>query len=50
MSLERVCFYCFLHILVKLGGCVDQDVGCCYTYSELSVKLTGEKTIQFVLK
>ena len=35
MSLEGVCFYFFVHVMVKLGGRVGCDVDCCYTKSEL---------------
>ena len=56
VSLDRVSFYFFVHVLVKLGridyfvhvlvklGRIDYDVDCCYTCSELSIKLTGDNT------
>ena len=50
MSLRKFLFYFFVHALVKLESRVGDDVDCYYTKNELSVKLTGEKTVQFVVK
>ena len=50
MNLKGGCFYLFIHVLVKLEGRVGHHVDCCYTKSELSVMLTDEKTVKFVVK